>query len=50
MAVGTDALNIAAKNGKITPSEAQLGDIGVEVGVEGISDLLSNFHFAQTEY
>ena len=48
-AVGADALNVAAKNGKITPSEAQLGDIGVEVGVEGISDLLSNFHFSQTD-
>ena len=50
MAVGTDALNIAAKNGKISPEDAKLGDLGVEVGVEGISDLLSNFHFAQTEY
>ena len=50
MAVGTDALNIAAKNGKISPEDAKLGDLGIEVGVEGISDLLSNFHFAQTEY
>ena len=50
MAVGTDALNIAAKNGKISPEDAKLGDLGVEVGVEGISDLLSSFHFAQTEY
>ena len=48
MAVGNDALGMAAASGKITPQEAKLGDAGIDLGVEALSGLASHF-FSQTE-